>query len=44
MGIEHGMGIGKMKQMTLATGTGFELHRRPMRKAEFLAKMDTLGV
>jgi len=32
----------KMKQMTLATGTGFELHARPTRKAEFLAKMETL--
>ena len=32
----------KMKQMTLATGTGFELHARPTRKAEFLAKMDGL--
>ena len=31
-----------MKQMTLATGTGFELHTRPTRKAEFLAKMETL--
>jgi len=31
-----------MKQMTLATGTGFELHARPTRKAEFLAKMETL--
>jgi len=32
----------KMKQMTLATGTGFELHARPTRKAEFLAKMERL--
>lgn len=31
-----------MKQMTLATGTGFELHARPTRKAEFLAKMEAL--
>jgi IS5 family transposase len=31
-----------MKQMTLATGTGFELHVRPTRKAEFLAKMESL--
>jgi IS5 family transposase len=31
-----------MKQMTLATGTGFELHARPTRKAGFLAKMNTL--
>jgi IS5 family transposase len=31
-----------MKQMTLATGTGFELHGRPTRKAEFLAKMEGL--
>jgi len=31
-----------MKQMTLATGTGFELHARPTRKAEFLAKMEML--
>jgi len=31
-----------MKQMTLATGTGFELHARPTRKAEFLAKMESL--
>lgn len=31
-----------MKQMTLATGSGFELHARPTRKAEFLAKMDGL--
>ena len=31
-----------MKQMTLATGTGFELHTRPTRKAEFLARMETL--
>jgi len=36
------MGMMKMKQMTLATGTGFELHARPTRKAEFLAKMETL--
>lgn len=28
--------------MTLATGTGFELHARPTRKAEFLAKMEML--
>lgn len=32
----------KMKQMTLAAGTGFELHARPTRKAEFLAKMERL--
>ncbi len=31
-----------MKQMTLASGTGFELHARPTRKAEFLAKMESL--
>ncbi len=31
-----------MKQMTLATGTGFEKHSRATRKAEFLAKMDAL--
>ena len=31
-----------MRQMTLATGTGFELHARPTRKAEFLAKMESL--
>jgi len=31
-----------MKQMTLATGTGFELHAQPTRKAEFLAKMNEL--
>ncbi len=31
-----------MKQMTLATGTGFEKHARPTRKAEFLARMETL--
>jgi IS5 family transposase len=31
-----------MKQMTLATGTGFELHARATRKAEFLAKMEML--
>ena len=30
-----------MKQSTLAT-TGFELHRKPTRKAEFLARMDKL--
>ena len=34
--------MGKMTQMTLAVGTGFELHARPTRKAEFLAKMDGL--
>ena len=31
-----------MKQQTLAMGTGFELHARPTRKAEFLAKIDEL--
>ncbi len=31
-----------MKQQTLAMGTGFELHARPTRKAEFLTKMDGL--
>lgn len=31
-----------MKQITLASGTGFELHARPTRKAEFLAKMENL--
>jgi transposase, IS5 family len=34
--------MGMMKQMTLATGTGFELHARPTRKVEFLAKMESL--
>ena len=32
----------KVKQMTLATGTGVELHARRTRKAEFLVKMETL--
>jgi IS5 family transposase len=36
------LGMMKMKQKTLAMGTGFELHARPTRKAEFLAKMDKL--
>ena len=31
-----------MKQTTLAMSTGFEKHRRATRKAEFLAKMETL--
>lgn len=31
-----------MKQMTLATGTGFEKHGRATRKAEFLARMEAL--
>ena len=31
-----------MKQMTLAVGAGFEKHSRATRKAEFLAKMETL--
>ena len=31
-----------MKQVTLAAGTGFEMHARPTRKAEFLEKMDRL--
>jgi IS5 family transposase len=31
-----------MKQMTLATLTGFEKHGRTTRKAEFLARMDSL--
>jgi IS5 family transposase len=31
-----------MKQMTLAAGTGFEKHARPTKKAEFLARMETL--
>jgi IS5 family transposase len=31
-----------MKQMTLAATTGFEKHTRPTRKAEFLARMETL--
>jgi len=31
-----------MKQMTLATGTGFEKHGRATRKAEFLSRMDAL--
>jgi IS5 family transposase len=33
--------MGMMKQMTLAT-TGFEKHVRPTKKAEFLARMETL--
>ena len=35
-------GMVMMKQKTLATGAGFELHARPTKKAEFLAKMDLL--
>ena len=31
-----------MRQMTLATGMGFEKHGRATRKAEFLARMETL--
>jgi transposase, IS5 family len=31
-----------MKQMTLAAARGFEKHERPTRKAEFLARMETL--
>ena len=31
-----------MKQMTLAAARGFEKHDRPTRKAEFLARMETL--
>jgi len=31
-----------MKQMTLAAGMGFEKHTRPTRKAEFLARMESL--
>jgi transposase, IS5 family len=31
-----------MKQMTLARGAGFEKHMRPTRKAEFLARMESL--
>lgn len=31
-----------MKQMTLAAATGFEKHSRAMRKAAFLARMETL--
>ena len=31
-----------MKQMTLATATGFEKHSRATRKAEFLARMEAL--
>ena len=31
-----------MKQMTLATAKGFEAHGRATRKAEFLARMETL--
>ena len=31
-----------MKQMTLATGAGFEKHARPTRKAEFLERMEAL--
>jgi IS5 family transposase len=34
--------MGMMKQMTLATRTGFDLHARPTRKADFLAKMESL--
>lgn len=32
----------KMKQMILVTGTGFELHARATRKADFLARMESL--
>ena len=31
-----------MKQLTLAAGRGFEKHGRPTRKAEFLARMESL--
>ncbi len=31
-----------MKQMTLATAKGFEVHGRPTRRTEFLARMDAL--
>ncbi len=31
-----------MKQMTLAAGRGFEKHARATRKAEFLARMESL--
>jgi IS5 family transposase len=31
-----------MKQMTLAVSKGFDKHARPTRKAEFLARMETL--
>ena len=31
-----------MKQMTLAASKGFDKHARPTRKAEFLAKTETL--
>jgi IS5 family transposase len=31
-----------MKQMTLAAGVGFDKHARPTRKAEFLARMESL--
>ncbi len=31
-----------MKQMTLAAGRGFENHGRATRKAEFLARMESL--
>jgi len=31
-----------MKQMTLAATRGFERHNRATRKAEFLARMETL--
>ena len=31
-----------MKQMTLATAKGFEVHGRATRKAEFLARMEAL--
>ncbi len=31
-----------MKQLTLAAGSGFEKHGRATRKAEFLARMETL--
>ena len=31
-----------MKQMTLATIKGFEVHRRATRKAAFMARMEML--
>ncbi len=33
-----------MKQMTLATAKGFEVHGRATRKAEFLTRMEALVV
>jgi hypothetical protein len=33
-----------MKQMTLASAKGFEVHGRATRKAEFLAEVKTDGI